>query len=247
MKKLFAALLLLAILAPCARAARRGNGSNFMSFGSAASLDNLTKFTYCVWIRFPDWNATYSIFIKEQGSPYTNQKTFIYADAGGVQGWHTGLRNGGGLGSSNSYAAVGTLSANVWSHICGTYDDAGDRKTHLYKDGVEVSYSSFTAATGSLNDDSAATLALFGGAVSGGYFSGDIHHLTLWSGVVLNQAEMMFHRAGGNPLPNSQVVNVRMIRANGDELDWSPAKNNGTSNQFGTVDVPPGWSLDFSR
>jgi hypothetical protein len=45
--------------------------------------------------------------------------------------------------------------ANQWNHVVVTYDDAGDRKCHLYVNGFEFMYSRQDTLTGTLKTSAA--------------------------------------------------------------------------------------------
>jgi hypothetical protein len=224
--------------------------ANRINFGSAASLDNLLTFTICAWVYPVNWTTYQHILAKEQGAPFTDQATFIHLDNAHSGGLECGIRYGGGFGEANTALADGTLSANTWYHIAITFDNSGDKKVRIYVNAVEGSYDHQTAGTGSKNDDSGADLTAFEGAVSGSQYCGYMHDLTIWKNKVLTTAEMAYHKAGGNPYPEKQVLHALMIR-NGSqsEPDLSGTGNNGTASSSGstTQKVPGGWSLDFRR
>ena len=47
-----------------------------------------------------------------------------------------------------------SISTGSWSKYVMTYDNSGDRKVHIWKDGLEMSYNTQVAGVGTITDDS---------------------------------------------------------------------------------------------
>jgi len=109
---------------------------------NSSSLNNLRQFTYCAWIYPIDegdggvgrimckasiTDGSPSFFIRTATGPASELSLALFIYKASSDWWQT-------ISSNNS------IELNAWSHVCGSYDDYGDKKVHLYIDGIEVSY-----------------------------------------------------------------------------------------------------------
>jgi hypothetical protein len=117
---------------------------DFIDCGAGSSLDNLSSFTWEIWVKPTTISADHWLFTKRHVKNVCIDNagallSFIYDNAA----------------NPVSRSEVGTILVNNWFHVVCTYDDTGDRKMHFYVNGAEVSYLAQAAATGTLQDDSA--------------------------------------------------------------------------------------------
>ncbi len=111
------------------------DGTNdFSTHGNDSSVQ-LNHKTAAVWIRPHSIHNT-TFFGRDNGS---NRQWWLYFQDSGVIWWWDDTTDGT-FSNSNAY------SANVWTHICGTYD--GSNMT-LYKDGSQLAQTARTGTTAS--------------------------------------------------------------------------------------------------
>jgi Concanavalin A-like lectin/glucanases superfamily len=144
------------------------DGSNdYVAVGSASNLNNLTKFTYSVWIK-PSADAGTVGHIVTTKDIYDKYFSF-YGNSGGSS---NKIRSGVGTNGTSADTSTpnNTITPGKWHHVVITYDDTGDRKVRIYINGAEPSsYDAQIAATGTINDDTGTNYA-FGQAVGGDSF-----------------------------------------------------------------------------
>lgn len=139
------------------------NGLNsYVNCGSDAGFDNLQAgvngFTVESWIK-PD----------SLGTPHRSLLFFkalwtlaFYPDEGKLRAFvHT-------FGGVPAQTDINWTVDENWHHLAMTYKNSTDRKVHFFVDGVEATYTTQQAATGTLWGDSA-YLFLFGGTNAGGW------------------------------------------------------------------------------
>jgi len=120
-----------------------------LSAGSEASLDNLqdNALTVEMWIR-NDAHILYSSFVDKGPNGLLVQRinaTTLYCVMP--------------CATTAAAATAAFLPDGIWRHLALTWDDAGDRKLRVWKDGVLVGTSG--AGVGAVKDDSA-TIMTFG-------------------------------------------------------------------------------------
>jgi len=132
------------------------NQNNYVTFGSGASLDDNTVFSYVGWVKYVGTDrGNQPLFGKDQKSLYL----FNYNSA--LQGK---VMTNGTVAESRNSAGVSTTQ---FDHLAMLYDNAGDRKIDLYMNGVEQSYSLEIAATGTLTSDDSSNFILQQGSYAG--------------------------------------------------------------------------------
>lgn len=128
------------------------NGTDgYINCGSNPSLDNLTAFTYVVWI-YPEsmGEGSYGRILHKFSS--ADAYTIFLLDDVTVANGINGLIKAPTAG--NSVSAANAIILNTWQQVVMSYNDTGDRKIRLYVNGVEVSYNTQTATSGTRGDDS---------------------------------------------------------------------------------------------
>ncbi len=163
--------------------------------GKPGALNGLKTFTYTAWVYAAAEPGHNLGPIIEKGSGSSVQKTLYFGSSTNSDPFIVNAAVNAD-GAAQSTSVVGTYALGVWIHWAITYDDAGDRQVHIYKNGVEVAYSSQIAATGSIVDDSAYNLAV--GATPDNQwfaFNGSIDDVRVY-GRVLSTAEIQNVAAG---------------------------------------------------
>jgi hypothetical protein len=122
------------------------NGSNtHIIVPASAPIIGLTAFTYSAWIHPLAISSSPRIFSQESVS---NPDACILCIAANgyigacVQDESTEYVSNGNIPSGNFL--------NRWSYVAVTYDDAGDRKLHIYVNGKEIGYATQEAVSGKL-------------------------------------------------------------------------------------------------
>ncbi|TAL62805.1 MAG: T9SS type A sorting domain-containing protein, partial [Bacteroidetes bacterium] len=137
-----------------ARAAGKSGGGIFLdsiddiaSIPLTASTQNLSSFTYTAWINpKSSGQNTYGRIISRESSIKFDDFFFLTYPGSTVS---AELINTAGT-AFNSVASSSAITLNAWNHVAVTYSDAGDRKLHLFVNGIETSYSTQDIVTGTL-------------------------------------------------------------------------------------------------
>ncbi len=189
---------------------RRGLAADFngttskVNIGSAADIDSLTELTIALWtyVRGPGEGNRGKIFYKAYNSGATMFE--CNNESGGYVGLYGSIR----CATTNAESLKYCLSKNGWHHVAFTYSDSGDRKIHIFVDGVEVTgYSYQTAGVGARISDAADTAYI--GNMDDGIrtFDGLISTCLLYNRI-LSSAEIKwlahdhYHGAGGDLRPS---------------------------------------------
>ncbi len=112
---------------------------------AAASINNLPQLSWETWI--------YSVAANVDRFLDKNQKGFRILASNLFALFYAATTNAQSRES-------GVFPLNTLVHTVLTYDDTGDRKIYLYKNGIEVTYDYQTAAVGALNNDAANTFKI---------------------------------------------------------------------------------------
>ncbi len=126
-------------------------GGDVIALPASSLFNNVTKF----WA---------SAVVKPLGAGGNGVDTILRKmDGGGSLGWtfklngtstFTILAQKNYSGNPATSTSSTSFINSAFHHVLVTYDETGDRKPHLYLDGVEVSYSLSGPSTGSILDDS---------------------------------------------------------------------------------------------
>ena len=116
----------------------------------SSSINNLNNLTYegWIWWNSSDESSFKHIFTKGWSKYFRINNQRI-----------TGAIDTNGTDAASTASTV--FPSKQWVHLAITYNDSGDRKIRYYQNGTEVSYSTQTAATGSLNSDSTGNFNIF--------------------------------------------------------------------------------------
>ena len=150
------------------------NGSSAVTIPDAASLDLTTGMTLEAWVFPTTTSGVRDILIKEGANVDIYN---LYAC-----NWRGLPESNVFVGGSNRTAEGTALSANVWTHVAGTYDGATLR---LFLNGVQVSSTPFSG----LIATSGGALRIGGNSIWGEYFQGRIDEVRIYNRP-LSQAEL---------------------------------------------------------
>ncbi|TAL59507.1 MAG: LamG domain-containing protein, partial [Bacteroidetes bacterium] len=137
-----------------ARAAGKSGGGIFLdsiddivTIPLTASIQNLSSFTYTAWINpRSSGENTYGRIVSRESS--VKWDDFYFSAYPGSTLSATIINTAGTAFSSTASSSAITL--NAWNHVAVTYNDAGDRKLHLFVNGIETSYATQDLVTGTL-------------------------------------------------------------------------------------------------
>ena len=152
-----------------------GAGGGLVNCGSPAGLDDLHAgaFSFTAWI-YP--TATGDGFINKSTGATVGPE-FVVRSNNRLEGYiYTDDVTG------DSYSTTNDLPLNTWHSVVMTYDHNGDRLIRLYIDGVEVTYGSQVAATGSPDSDAAQNFYIGRGRY--GFFTGRVGDPRIYSRVL---------------------------------------------------------------
>lgn len=130
--------------------------------------------------------------------------TFPAADSGGGFIFYmAGTASIGWIVASSAGAVIGqqignsnSITLSTRQHVLVTYDNAGDRKGHIYVNGVEVTYATDTATVGTVGTDDTGELIIGNTGDASRTFDGLIEDFAIWPSV-LNSAKIAL-LAGGS-------------------------------------------------
>ena len=189
-----------------------GNGLQFggglATAGQPAVLTGHTAFTWAAWARPTGEMGRGQGPVIERGSGSYVVRTMSFGPIGSsAPASVTALVRTGAVNAS-SETSINSYSLNTWAHWAITYNDAGDRRIHIYRNGVELAYRSQVAATGALTSDVGTTLAFGANPVSPFYsFTGDLDEVRIYNRD-LTAAEISALATGAAPPTPPTVTGV---------------------------------------
>jgi len=128
-----------------------------------------------------------------------------------------------------SISVANQIPLNKVSHLCATYDDAGDRHIRLYLNGEETTYHRYDAGAGAMEDDTG-DLYIGNKVALDSTFEGIIlGELRMYNRVLSDYERLRNIREYHNPTRTGLVLWLRMTEGMGATLvDQSGQGNNGT-------------------
>ena len=145
-----------------------GNGNHADINGTPADLTNLSTFTWSAWINVVGEPGRDIGPVIEKGAGSDIRKTFYVGPVGTSDPGLVFARVTTSGAAASSIGVNNSYTVGAWQQWAITYNDSGDRKIHIYRNGVEIAYQSQTAATGTIASDTGYTLSL--GATPGSQF-----------------------------------------------------------------------------
>ncbi len=161
-----------------------GTTSN-IGYGSASDLDDLAvsgAFSIHAWINADGHGEGNTGRIMNKRESETEAGWLFFVDATNSLGFQT-IGTGFSV-QSHQRGSDDAISLDTWHSIVLTYDDAGDRKAHIYVDGSEISYDTDVAATGTNGTDAGGVLIVGNNGDSGRTFDGELAEAAIWDRVL---------------------------------------------------------------
>ncbi len=165
--------------------AMAGTATSIVNVGKPAVLNDMKTLTWAFWANAKGTMLHDGGPAMEKGSGSDVRKTFTFGPTTSSAAFNLFGMVAAGTVAAYSEALPGTYALNVWTHWTMTYDDAGDRKIHIYKNGVEVAYNTQTAAVGTIQIDNDVNLS-FGGTPDSGWdaFNGALDDLRIYNRIL---------------------------------------------------------------
>ncbi|MBI4091222.1 laminin G domain-containing protein, partial [candidate division WWE3 bacterium] len=208
--------------------------------GSGQMLDDLTTFTYCAWIYPRSMGESNDGFIISK-SLSTGSTKVLQIRSGTTNSIAFDVDRA--TTNSDAVSTANTLTLNTWQHVCGTYNEADGPK--VYKEGVEVSYSSKIVGAGATTNDNSRDLIIGNRGNSQRTFDGFIDEARVYNRVLSPVEIQRLSEWGPGPVLYYKFdENTGTITVN----DSSVNSNSGTmANMASTVWAPGKYSssLDF--
>ena len=208
--------------------ARTFDGTNDqIAFGSGAEIDALSAFTAVALVRITAAVTSERQILTKMRSPDYQGKMYIAALGGsGSDNKILAVVSRGPGSDAVSISAADVLVVNQWQVIVTTFDGTNAIKIYACALGgalAEVSYSSQTAGSGSLVDDSSATLRVgTRDPLDATFFAGGVAECSLWSRV-LSADELGALGRGFAPafFPRGRVFYCPIDGRHSPEQNWS--------------------------
>jgi hypothetical protein len=209
-----------------------------ISFGSSASLDNLTACSASMFIRVTT-NASGYLFSK--GDIFANADRLRFRfDGTGIE-FYVAFDSGFGLFRGTTAAP----STGAWHHVGMSWGGVNAvSNIRIFFDGVEATYSGGGTGAGNMADDSAYNLAIGDRDFGGRAMDGRMADFRLWN-YALSPEELNAARLGARVRQDRLVGWWPLWGVQSPEPDWSGNGNHGTPTGTARVDHPPMTSLAF--
>jgi hypothetical protein len=154
--------------------------SSYMTAADSDDFNFATIFTVSFWIK-SDNTPSNEVFVG-QWQETGNARAWVL---GYVSNFYFAVSTDGASGTVTSIN-TGTLTDNVWTHVCGVSDGGNLR---LYINGASIGNAGFTGNV----YDSTSTVNIAGGSTFAGstnYFDGSISNISIWKGIGLTAAQV---------------------------------------------------------
>jgi len=190
------------------------DGSNdYVLVNAADNLKN-TTFSFSCWIK-PRTGIVTSGHIIRRGTDYYFRIVDNYTIRGFV--WAT---------TNAESQSINTVTLNVWQNIIMTYNNVGDRKIHIYLNGIEVSYSSQIAAIGTMTNTNASTfIGIDDSLTAGHWFPGSIDDVRIYNQAIPTSEIQQNYFVGLNNLYKNNGITLNEFNQRIGELKTNLVKN----------------------
>lgn len=216
-------------------------GTDKVDHGSAASLDDLSAISVCVWIRPTTLTATNSPTIWSKDQSAGGYVTYWRMnDASGNMRFR--VQTSGGV--SGAVASTSNpLAVNVWSFACVSQAAAGVASNmRMYHGGLSTSITEVSGSPGSdltvAKAADASTSMLIGGFSTAGSFSGRVAWAGVWNRV-LTLGEMQTQQFQPRITSGCVLFSYYGFNGTGTQADRSDSSNNGTVTGSAVADHVP--------
>lgn len=182
------------------------NGSNQdVNMGDIDTIDSLTAFTTCAWVKHDSLNADHDIV--SNYNPSLSGGFLLFRDNVGSETSRTDMYKIYVTDVSNNTYVEGASNSSPqdeWTYVCASFTAGSSTGLRLYVNGIEDANS--PASTTSISAIDAGTNSFVIGSESQGtrYFDGDIDDVVLYN-YVLSQQQIIenmnaWHPTGGSPI-----------------------------------------------
>jgi hypothetical protein len=216
--------------------------NDYVSCGSASSVDNLRTLTISAWIN-PRVSSTYEQIVTKSsdGAPNTGYLFESNMSTNTLEFWA-----GTSATTVSRISASNVLIDNQWQYVTVTWDGSlTGANIHLYVNGVEVTYGSTTNGSGTRDDDSAQNFLIGNEPSTGDDYDGWIDDVKVYN-YIRTSSQIIDDMNAGHPAPGSPVghavLDLPFDEGYGSTVhDASPQGNDGT---LGAGSSAPAWTND---
>ena len=162
--------------------ANTGANENYVHTPASAVYNNLGAFTYSAWVyptASPDGDFS-TIIVKDPTGAFS---PFIEFEGNGTTTLTAAVTNAGGVTFAVS-TSNDLLALNTWANVIATFDINGDRKIHLYVNGVEINYAVQDPLPAGAQSDNSADGFYFGNDTFDDGWDGNLAELAVWNTVL---------------------------------------------------------------
>ncbi|MDD5144693.1 MAG: LamG domain-containing protein [Candidatus Pacebacteria bacterium] len=143
------------------------DGSNdYINAGSNTSLDDLSSFTYSLWIKPSSWTPSGYKRLISKGAQQPYNDLIVRTDQSGKLHYERTYS-----GEDLFYLTTNQVSLNTWSHVALT---VASGTAHIYINGAEASYDNATNGTGVITSDAASDFLIGDRVLGDSRFYGSI-------------------------------------------------------------------------
>jgi len=187
---------------------KTGQALNFSSNGQSvrvspsSPLNNLTVFTYSVWLNIqnPPQNYLGRIIAKDIRGSDSNG-TLLQWNTGTFHNCHldgvVGFSAINAVVTSQNFCPTGTVTLTGWHHLVFTLDD--NKMPRLYLDGVEAIYQTQTAGSGVHNDDATGNLFVANSSYNTRTFNGFLDEVRIYNRALsVTEVQQLYHHQMGS-------------------------------------------------
>ena len=205
---------------------------DYINVGDNATVDTLTEFSTCTWVR-PDSVTDDDYIIGKVNNSTWSGMMFLRDDVGQVSGRTDMYKIWVGQNSSAAFieGATNSSTAGVWTHVCATFKANDASGLHLYVNGTEDANSP-VSTVGITSIDSGTTNLTIGryDPNPGSYFIGSMDNIQLYNRV-LTSAEVSYnYSAVGSETPYNPSGLLGFWKFN--ESSGTTATNSGSGIAF---------------
>lgn len=176
------------------------NGSTGgINAGSASAIDDLTlgAFTVAAWITPTSTGEGGTGRIADKRNNMGAEGGWLFfTDGTASLGFQTISSASAAL--ANSRGSANQITLGVRQHVIAAYDNAGDRKAHIYVGNVEISYGTQTAASGTSGSDSGGDLLIGTEYANARVFDGTEEFIAIWNSYLSSDNRALL-AAGAHP------------------------------------------------
>lgn len=177
------------------------DGIDIVSVPDCPVLRNMQIFTISFWMNPAGWGGSNLGQVLDKTDGNITGLSIALVNDSGQQSINANRSDGG------SQAVNSSITLNAWQHITVTFNWNGDKKIHIYKNGVELSYV-FNIPASVLENDTGFPLDIGQlSYINNQWFNGYIAEVAIWN-TVLNQQEITQVATSGNGVGSIAPLNL---------------------------------------